>query len=149
MDPAVVERLGELHGATVSQMRVDNGFTLVLAPPGVATPASLLFIGGSFSCRDSSGDEHVYDADYTRGSLGPALDLLLDQEVAGASASASGELTLEFVSGARLQVPQHPQFEAWTLSARGMPTLVSPPEGGYPVWPVREYGSSDAEEPPT
>jgi hypothetical protein len=144
MDCAVVERLEGLHGATVTQMRVDHGFTLLLAPPDVATPASLLLIGGSFSCRDSTGDEHVYDDEYARGLLGPALDLLFNQEVAGASTSESGELTVDFVSGARMQVLPHPQFEAWSLSAWGMPTLVSPPGGGWPVWPIKEYGSADS-----
>jgi hypothetical protein len=144
MDSAAVDRLGALHGATVTQMRVDQGFTLLLAPPDEALPASLLLIGGSFSCRDSTDDQQVYVDDYARRSLGPALELLFNQEVAAASASTSSELTLDFVSGARLQVPPHPQFEAWTLSARGMQTLVSPPGGGPPVWPLKDYGSSDA-----
>jgi Family of unknown function (DUF6188) len=144
MDSAVVERLEELRGATVTQMRVDHGFTLMLAPPDVAMPASLLLIGGAFSCRDSTGDEHVYVDDHARGSLGPALELLFNQEVAAASASESGELTLDFVSGARMRVPPHTHFEAWSLSARGIPTLVSPPGGGWPVWPIKEYGSADS-----
>jgi Family of unknown function (DUF6188) len=144
MDSAVVKRLEELHGATVTQVRVDHALTLLLAGPDVAAPPSLLIIGGSFSCRDSTGVEQPYADDYARATLGPALELFFNQTVAAASVSAVGELALDFLSGAGVRIPPNPHFEAWSLSALGMATLVSPPGGGLPAWPIKEYRSADS-----
>jgi hypothetical protein len=144
MDAAVAERLEGLRGAVVVQMRVDQGFALVLAPQDAASPASVLLIGAAFSVRDPGGDRHDYVDGYARRLLGPALELLFNQEVRAASTSAAGELTLDFVSGASLRVPPDARFEAWSLSAQGTPTLVSPPGGGWPVWPTDEYGSAQS-----
>jgi hypothetical protein len=141
MDSAVAERLRGLEGAVVTQMRVDHGFALVLVPPDDALPASVLLIGGAFSFQRANGDEHDYVDGYARELLGPALEHLFSQEVQAASTSAAGELTLSFVSGASLRVPPHPRFEAWSISGPDTPTLVSPPGGGWPVWPTDEYGS--------
>src|SRR5438309_3966518 len=64
-------------------------------------------------------ERDTYADDYRRGSLGPAPELLFNQEVRAASTSAAGELTLDFVTGASLRVPPPPRFEAWSLSALG------------------------------
>ena len=144
VDQSVVERLEQLHGAVVTQLRVDNALTLVLSGSADLEPASLLRIEGSFVYLDRAGDEYDFADDYPKVALGSALDLF-NETVAGVAVSAVGDLTLDFDSGARIRVPVDPRFEAWTLSAHGQATLVSPPGGGPPVWPLREYGSADPE----
>jgi hypothetical protein len=131
VDVAILTRLGQLRGSTVSQLRVDNALSLVIAPE------SVLRIEGAFSYRYATGDERHYADDYDPANLAPALDLF-GQTVMDASASETGELAIDFQGGAAIHIPPHPQFEAWILSAPGAATLVCPPGGGAPVWPTSE-----------
>ena len=137
MDQTVATRVESLGGAVVTQLRVDNAFTLAFD----SEPPHLLWIEGGFTYRDPAGVEHRFDDEYPRTALGSMLGLV-GATVAGVEISPDGTLTLEFESGARTHVPVITQFEAWTLSAPGAATLVSPPGGGRPARPLKEYGSS-------
>ena len=143
LDPTIARRLGQIRGSVVAQLSVDHACTLALDPSDDAQPLSALRIEGDFAYRGPSGGEHAFSGDYPRTSLGPVLDLF-GATVVAVEVSPGGDLTLDFDSTARIHVPVSPHFEAWVLSARGAATLVSPPGGSLPVWPMKEYGSGES-----
>jgi hypothetical protein len=138
MDATATQRLGQLVGRTVWQIRVDNELTLAFLrqlgddPPD---PDLRLAIGGSFTYVDPDGTEH--DCGDDPATLGPVLSLF-GQIVRTVWLSDAGDLTVEFENGSKLVVPVDPHHEPWRLWEPGGSTLASPPGGGQPRWPVSE-----------
>ncbi len=54
-----------------------------------------------------------------------------------------GSLLVEFEDGSRLDVPAHPDFEAWTLAWRGGKMMISMPGAGIGIWGAAERSSQD------
>ena len=141
MDPTILERLSQLHGRKIWQIRVDNELWLeFFAYPG-DPPGSKdieLVVGGEFAVTTADGEEHHLDDDHLPSDLGPAMELLW-QAVAAVTLGDGGELAIEFEDGAALFIPTHAMYEAWRVSGPGWRPLVSPPGGGDPTWPVSEF----------
>ncbi len=68
------------------------------------------------------------------GQTGAALLRLLRQQVEYAQVSESGELSLRFTNGERLQCPPDARFEAWTLVTASGGRMVCMPGGGVARW---------------
>src|SRR5690242_19166224 len=135
MDQTVATRVESLGGAVVTQLRVDNAFTLAFD----SEPPHLLWIEGGFTYRDPAGVEHRFDDEYPRTAIGSTLGLV-GATVAALEISPDGALTLEFESGARTPVPVITQFKARTRSAPGAATRASPPGRRAACPTVEEYG---------
>ena len=138
MDPTIRQRLDQVRGRRVWQLRVDNEFWLVflgqLDDPPPANDLTLV-IGGAFSLTTPDGHRHEFDQEYAPADLGPAMQLL-HGVAANVRLADDGELALEFDNGCALSIPPDPHFEAWRLIGPGWRALVSPPGGGAPVWPA-------------
>jgi len=79
------------------------------------------------------GREHDLDPS-DRGLLGPALALYPGTLVL-ACAAPGGTLTLEFASGARIEVPADQNHEAWQVNGPGKRLIVCEPGGNnLSVW---------------
>jgi hypothetical protein len=140
MDGLVSDCVARLRGRRVGRICVDHEYTLGLLSLAVAEQPEYVWLemGGRFVYRPPDAAEHLLGLQDDPVHFGPALALFGDT-VSEASVSAAGELTVRFESGAELMVPTDPNYEAWRLNAPGVPTIVSPPGGGQPVTPVREY----------
>lgn len=138
MDDTVTERLGQLVGRTVWQIRVDNEFTLAFLRQlgdDPQAPDLGLAVGGWFTYFEPDGTEH--DCGDDLATLGPALRLF-GQVVRKVRLSEAGDLTVEFENDSKLLVAVDPHYEPWRLWEPGGPTLFSPPGGGQPRWPISE-----------
>jgi hypothetical protein len=84
------------------------------------TESGISWIRIDYQCRIQFGEaELVMDRSYQldpndRPGLGPFAALYPDTAV-DILMSPDGELGMTFASGARLVVPPHPRFEAWSL----------------------------------
>ena len=69
-----------------------------------------------------------------RDTLGALLPLYPDS-LNSASVGGDGTLTLEFISGARVIVPQHAQYEAWEVHGHGYLVICVPgTTGDLAIW---------------
>jgi hypothetical protein len=108
----------------VTQLRVDHRFTLVLE-------GALLAIGEPFMLQTPDGSWWVPPSDASH-DVAPALPLL-HQELTVLRVARSGELTLEFDSGAIISVPSNEHYENWDLSWSDGELWVGAP-GGHVSW---------------
>lgn len=71
-----------------------------------------------------------------RAALGPVLALYPDTLASGA-VTPIGTLTLDFLSGATIEVPSSPSYEAWQVEGPGEYLVVCSPgtSGDLAVWP--------------
>lgn len=71
-----------------------------------------------------------------RAALGPVLALYPDSLASGA-VTPIGTLTLDFRSGATIEVPASPSYEAWQVEGPGEYLVVCSPgtSGDLAVWP--------------
>ena len=136
----VSDCLARLPGRRVGQICVDHEYTLALLSLAAGDEPEYfwLAIGGRFAYRSTDAAEHLLGSEDDPVHFGPSLALFGDI-VSEASVSAAGELTVRFESGAEVVIPTDPHYEAWRLNGQGITTIVSPPGGGQPVTPVREY----------
>ncbi len=82
----------------------------------------------------AAGVEHRLDPE-ARSGLGPLLAVYPNDLVA-ATARPDCSLVLDFVSGARIVIDQHPSYEAWSIVGPGSRLVVCPPAGAgtLSVW---------------
>jgi len=81
----------------------------------------------------ADGREHDLDPS-DPGQLGPAL-ALYPGALVSACAAPGGTLTLDFASGARIEVPADQNYEAWQVNGPGTRLIVCSPRGrNLSVW---------------
>ncbi|MBB5866947.1 uncharacterized protein (AIM24 family) [Allocatelliglobosispora scoriae] len=116
------------QGLTVTQVRVDSAFELVLDGKGNVRIESTATLGRA---EADVSEQVVLDPEHQHVAAGLVL---FDTVVMMAVAATSGSLRLVFSGGHVLRVEPDPHYEAWTASAPGGLLVVSLPGGGLSVW---------------
>jgi Family of unknown function (DUF6188) len=91
----------------------------------------LVVIGTPFLIHAADGAPRRADPGDLPNTIAPVLGFLR-QRLVGASVDNAGALHLRFGDVAEIEVPPHPDFEAWQIQGPGL-FAVSPPGGGEPV----------------
>ncbi len=118
----------------VHRITFDGGLTFELLVGG--RRRIVVGIEQPFILRSDQGSPLTVDPPFARAD-GAALRLLLDtwqSEVDELRATDLGALHLAFSTGTTLDCPGHAEYEAWTLDAPGMLTVVSVPGGELATW---------------
>jgi hypothetical protein len=117
-----------LDGMDISWIHIDFQVRLVFAQ--VKTEVTI----GTASEFTAPGREYSLNPE-ARSDLGPLL-AVYPATVGSASISSGLALKLQFTSGAAIEVPQDPHYEAWQIAGPGSRLIVCPPAGskGLAVW---------------
>lgn len=117
-----------IAGQSVERVSFDYAVTL-LTDQGVE-----LRIETGFSLLTPDGDIHLIDPQRIGNQAEYVIAALHETITVATIEDRTGELTLEFISGRRIQVDSNESYEAWTLAGPGGAKFVSLPGGGLGTW---------------
>lgn len=117
-------------GLRVTQCVFDQALSLSFYVP---EGNLLVAIESPFRLRLPEGNSLVMDPEADPREMAPALALLWD-DLKKIYAAASGNLSIWFGSGMRIDVDSDPNYEAWNIVGSDGLRLVAMPGGGLAEW---------------
>ena len=114
-------------GESISRVAFDYGVTLL------TDGGSELRIETSFSIASHDRPAVVVEPAEVGDNANALVDLLGSQ-VDLADTWSDGSLRLRLSGGQMIEVPPHPEFEAWTFAGSGGVKALATPGGGLTTW---------------
>ena len=133
----VKNMLDLLVGETVSQVRVDYNFTILVHTE--AHGGVLIMANGHVALASSVGGEsQIFDLEDKESAVGTLVDSCRFAEIAGAKIEPDGRFCIDFSSGSQLASIIDDDYESWELNAESGLKIVCRAGGEIVTWAAEQ-----------